>query len=327
MAILAALVRRGSHRRGRAPRRLHRRRRAVAHVAGGRRVPRHRRRARPRPQPPDRPLRLLRHLRVPRTAAGSPSARSSLTSSRNLCRIAGLRALDRRTSPTTPSRTTSAPAFRAAFAAKPRDEWVARRSPPPTPASPRCGRCPSWSTTRSSWPAGSSVDAEHPTEGRFRQLGPLLAGMDRTPRSPRAAGPDRHPDRRAARRRRADHRRHHRPCAPRSRRMTDPSPPVADDVPAEIAATVGEVQYETTGEFPVEHGLRLQRLRVGRERQPAVLGPRGRRGAHRRADRAAHDALGLVPPAPLGARTAPRARCRCRSTSTSRRRSACPRRS
>ncbi len=36
--------------------------------------------------------------------------------------------------------------------------------------------------------------------------------------------------------------------------MTEPSPVVADDVPAEIAATIGQVQYAIEGEFPVERG-------------------------------------------------------------------------
>ena len=43
------------------------------------------------------------------------------------------------------------------------------------------------------------------------------------------------------------------------------------------------------------------RLRVGRERQPALLGRRRRRRDHRRPDRAAVDAVGLVPAPPLGA--------------------------
>ena len=30
---------------------------------------------------------------------------------------------------------------------------------------------------------GVFVEAEHPTAGTFRQLGPLLAGMDKTPRT------------------------------------------------------------------------------------------------------------------------------------------------
>ena len=52
-------------------------------------------------------------------------------------------------------------AFRAAFAAKPRMEWLHALAPP-TPASPRCGPCPSWSRTRSSWRAGSSTTPSTP---------------------------------------------------------------------------------------------------------------------------------------------------------------------
>jgi hypothetical protein len=36
--------------------------------------------------------------------------------------------------------------------------------------------------------------------------------------------------------------------------MTDPSPAVADDVPTSITATIGQVQYEAVGDFPVEMG-------------------------------------------------------------------------
>src|SRR6478609_7295924 len=46
-------------------------------------------------------------------------------------------------------------------------------------------------------------------------------------------------------------------------------------------------------------GLRVDQLRLGRERQPALLGRRHRGQAHRRTDRAADDALGVVPAPPL----------------------------
>ena len=62
MAVMAALIGRGSDRPGRPPRRVHRRRRAVAHLAGRRRVPGHRGPGRARPQHHHRPVRLLRHL-------------------------------------------------------------------------------------------------------------------------------------------------------------------------------------------------------------------------------------------------------------------------
>ena len=77
------------------------------------------------PRPPHRPLRLLRRLRQPRTASGSRSPRSSRSFWANLCDALGLRAVDRRTRPTTTRRTRSAPTSRAAFAAADRDEWVA----------------------------------------------------------------------------------------------------------------------------------------------------------------------------------------------------------
>ena len=66
-------------------------------------------------------------------------------------------------------------------------------------------------------------------------------------------------------------------------------------IPAAIADLIGKVQYEISGEFPVEQGYIWTSLLVGRERQPALLG-RGRgRGADRWADRAADDAVGVVP--------------------------------
>ncbi len=62
IAILAALVHRAATGDGHLPRRLGRRRRALAHVAAPRRVPRDRRGARAAPRPPHRPVRLLRRL-------------------------------------------------------------------------------------------------------------------------------------------------------------------------------------------------------------------------------------------------------------------------
>ena len=73
------------------------------------------------------------------------------------------------------------------------------------------------------------------------------------------------------------------------------------DAPDDVAALIGVLQYEEDGRVPRRAGLHLDDVRVGRERQPALLGRRRRRRAHRRSDRAAHDAVGVVPPAPLGA--------------------------
>ena len=71
----------GGHRRRDLPRRVDRRRGAVADVTGRRRAPGHRGGARAGPRHPHRPVRLLRHLPGPPTGAGWPWAPSSPSSS------------------------------------------------------------------------------------------------------------------------------------------------------------------------------------------------------------------------------------------------------
>ena len=64
------------------------------------------------------------------------------------------------------------------------------------------------------------------------------------------------------------------------------------------------MQYEETGEFPVERGYIWTTCASVENGNPLFWDDDGRRRDHRRPDRAADDALGLVPPAPLGARAA-----------------------
>ncbi len=69
-------------------------------------------------------------------------------------------------------------AFRAVFATRDRDEWVAALAPADTCVAPVYAVAelvddPHFRARQ------LVVDATHPTHGPFRQLGPLLAGMDR----------------------------------------------------------------------------------------------------------------------------------------------------
>ena len=85
---------------------------------------------------------------------------------------------------------------------------------------------------------------------------------------------------------------------------------------AEIEKSIGEVQYEETGEFPVERGYIWTTCASVENGNPLFWDDDAAARDHRRADRAADDAVGVVPPAPLGARAARSRRCRCRCTST-----------
>jgi len=73
-------------------------------------------------------------------------------------------------------------AFRAAFARRERDAWVAELAPRDTCVAPVYAIAevvddPHFASRR------LFVEARHPERGSFRQLGPLLAGADRTPSS------------------------------------------------------------------------------------------------------------------------------------------------
>jgi alpha-methylacyl-CoA racemase len=72
-------------------------------------------------------------------------------------------------------------AFAAAFASRPRLEWLHALAPNDTCVAP-VWTVPELVEDAQFNARGVIHEAEHPTAGRFRQLGPLLAGMDRTPR-------------------------------------------------------------------------------------------------------------------------------------------------
>ena len=76
------------------------------------------------------------------------------------------------------------------------------------------------------------------------------------------------------------------------------------------------MQYEEAGEFPVERGYIWTTCASVENGNPLFWDDDVADDDHRRPDRAADDAVGVVPPAPLGARAAPSRRCRCRCTST-----------
>jgi alpha-methylacyl-CoA racemase len=69
--------------------------------------------------------------------------------------------------------------FRAAFGRRSRDEWVADLSPADTCVSPVYG-VPELVDDPQVQARGLVAEAEHPTQGSFRQLGTLLAGTDTT---------------------------------------------------------------------------------------------------------------------------------------------------
>ena len=79
-------------------------------------------------------------------------------------------------------------AFRSAFASRDRDEWVAELADADTCVAPVLSIAEvardAHHTAR-----GSIVDAEHPSHGRFRQVGPVLAGSGRRA-GPYRSGPE-----------------------------------------------------------------------------------------------------------------------------------------
>ena len=165
-----------------------RRRRALADGARDRRAPRDRRGAGSRPRHPHRPLRLLRRLRrARREVARGRRDRGRLL--REPVPRARPRALDRAASTTTPRRAASARDLAARLrdarprrvGARARARRHLRRARARDPGGGRASR-----TSRR---AARFVEAEHPQHGRFRQLGPVLAGTPAAAGRARCASP------------------------------------------------------------------------------------------------------------------------------------------
>ena len=187
IAIMAALLRRERDRRGRVPRRLGRRRRASLmslyvdeYLATGTEPG-------PGPRHPHRPLRLLRHLRLRRRPVALGRRHRARTSARNLCRALELEqyadAPDRRRSPGRDPRRLRR-GLRAPATATTGSPSSAR----PTPASRRCYTVAELVDDPQFARAASSSRPSTPTEGHFRQTGPVLAGTTAARRSlPRSA--------------------------------------------------------------------------------------------------------------------------------------------
>ncbi len=139
--------------------------------------------------------------------------------------------------------------LRAAFATRDRDEWVAMLGPANTCVSP-VASVPEAVDDPHFAARDTFSDAHDAQHGEFRQLGRVLAGMNRhqPPVEVRPATVTDTGELLARRRLRRDRGRR----APRRRsdRVTAP----VDEIPQAVLDTIGEVQYEETGEFPVERG-------------------------------------------------------------------------
>ena len=167
---------------------------------------------------------------------------------------ARLRAVARRTSSTTTCRTRSAPTSRAAFATRDRDEWVDELGPADTCVSPVRDRARAGRRRPLPRPRRHRHRAPRPTPSAFEQVGFVLAGMDHGQRlAASCATPPPPTPTRCSPRPGYDADDHRRPPSRRSRRMSDAAA-IETDLPAEVAALIGQYQYEETGEFPVERG-------------------------------------------------------------------------
>ena len=275
----------------------------------------------PGPQHPHRPLRLLRRVPLRRRPVGRGRRHRAAASTRTSAARSGASSGSTTSSTTTVQDEIRAD-FRAAFATRSRATTGSPSSAPPTPASPRSPPCPSWSTTSTSRRPRRVRRPRRARRPRRLRAGRLRAGRhaDRPARSRRARRPAftdtdallrdvglRTPTRSRPSARKEPSRERRRNAARRRR-----------GVDRRGAVRGGR-------RVPRRAGLHLDHLLVGRERQPAVLGPR-RRG---------RDLTGgpIAPPTMLsvwfrphhwapGPR--PSSRCRCRCTSTSRHASSLP---
>ena len=213
--------------------------------------------------------------------------------------------------------------FRAAFATRDRDTWVAelaggrhlrdpgavggragRRRPVPGP--PRLRR----RRGRAGRPAAGGADPVPPGRpGAGRDAGARRAGGDRRP------APVRH--RPAAGRGRTGTVTHRRPAGTGDRGMS------AIGI-ADIDGLIGVEQYEEEGEFPVEQGYVWTTCSSVENGNPLFWDEEVADAVTGGPDRPADHGLGVVPSPPLGARTRRPRDCPCRSTSTSRRASGLP---
>ena len=315
-----------AHGEGRVPRRLGGRGRALADVAHGRPAPRDGRGTRAGPRHPDRALRLLRRLRLRDgkwLAVGAIEPPSTPTCAGRSARSSGsthqtdddavqdeIRAASARRS----RRATATPGWRSSR--RPTPAWRRSNDPELIADDPHF---------RS---RGAFMEAEHerarPIPSRSRRCWPGCArSAGSRPGPPRR----RHRHRRAARRRGPVRR-------TRSRRMRGQARVIRLSHPGRecIRRSERSESQRSAGRSRVvdrprnatrprrasstSSGLRLHDVRLGGERQPALLGREGGERDHGRADRAADDDLGLVPAALLGAgpHRSRRSRCRCTST-------------
>ena len=270
----------------------------------------------PRSRASHRPLRVLRQLPTRRRQVGLGRRDRAAVLGEPL-HGARARAMDR-----PPDRRRGAgpdPRRPARRVPHPRPRRLGRRAcRPPTRASPRCCRSPRSSTTRSSPRAARSSKRSTPTTARSarsarrsrarppRRLGPTRCATrpSPTPTSSRGAAgvsADERCDQSVGRDAGVCR---HDAVSPATGASTERR------ATSSTAPRRCQADHQADRRAPVRRGSRLPggarlllELRlVGRERQPTVLGRRRGGRAHRRPDRAADDAVGVVPPPPLGAR-------------------------
>ena len=276
LAVMAALVGAGRHRRGRLPRRVGRRRGALAHVARRRRAPGHRDRARRRDTTCSPAATPATTPTGPPTAGGSRSGRSSPSSSPTCAGPSGCEQwadhqLDDEVQDDDPRR------LRGGLRRRDRDAWVAELAGADTCVAPVLPVTEVGDDEQYAVGVAAVVEAEHPDA---RVVPPGRAGARRHGPADRAGV-----------------------ACPTSRSPTPTSCSRRPGSPAERVAElregsgrrvssavdrrrpgslIGVEQYEEDGEFPVERGYIWTTCAVGRERQPALLGRRGGRRDHRR---------------------------------------------